>query len=81
MYNSIQDIILNNMGAIKLSVEKVRNSRQLFATGNYTHLSISIKYKVSRGHITKIANKMRWHEKNYPQLRNGVSQKKESNIH
>ena len=69
------------MGAIKLSVEKVRNIRKLLATGNYTHLSISIKYKVSRGHITKIANKMRWHEKNYPQLRNGVSQKKESNIH
>lgn len=59
------------MGAIKLSVEKVRNIRKLLATGNYTHLSISIRYKVSRGHITKIANKMRWDEKNYPQLRNG----------
>ena len=69
------------MGAIKLSVEKVRNIRKLLATGNYTHLSISIKYKVSRGHITKTANQMRWDEKKYPQLKNGVSQKKESNIH
>ena len=57
------------MGAIKLSVEKVRNIRKLLATGNYTHLQLSKKYKVSRGHITKIANKMRWDEKNYPQLR------------
>ena len=69
------------MGAIKLSVEKVRNIRKLLATGNYTHLSLSIRYKVSRGHITKIANQMRWDEKNYPQLRNAVPQKKESNIH
>ena len=57
------------MGAIKLSVEKVRNIRKLLKTGNYTHLSLSKRYKVSRGHITKIANKMRWDEKNYPQLR------------
>lgn len=57
------------MGAIKLSVEKVRNIRKLLATGNHTHLSLSIRYKVSRGHITKIANQMRWDEKNYPQLR------------
>jgi hypothetical protein len=69
------------MGAIKLSVEKVRNIRKLLATGNYTHKTISIKYRVSRGHITKIANKMRWDEKNYPQLRNGVSQEDKSNIH
>jgi hypothetical protein len=63
------------MGAIKLSVEKVRNIRKLLATGNYTHLSLSIRYKVSRGHITKIANQMRWDERNYPQLRDGISQK------
>jgi hypothetical protein len=69
------------MGAIKLSVEKVRNIRKLLATGNHTHLSLSIRYKVSRGHITKIANQMRWDERNYPQLRNGIPQKKESNIH
>jgi hypothetical protein len=69
------------MGAIKLSVEKVRNIRKLLATGNYTHLSLSIRYKVSRGHITKIANQMRWDEKNYPQLRNGIPQKEKSNIH
>jgi hypothetical protein len=69
------------MGAIKLSVEKVRNIRKLLATGNYTHLSLSIRYKVSRGHITKIANKMRWDEKNYPQLRDGVPQENKSNIH
>jgi hypothetical protein len=69
------------MATIKLSVEKVRNIRKLLATGNYTHLSLSKRYKVSRGHITKIANKMRWDEKNYPQLRNGVSQEDKSNIH
>jgi len=69
------------MGAIKLSVEKVRNIRMLLATGNYTHLSLSKRYKVSRGHITKIANKMRWDEKNYPQLRDGISQKNKDGIH
>jgi hypothetical protein len=69
------------MGAIKLSVEKVRNIRKLLATGNHTHLSLSIRYKVSRGHITKIANKMRWDERNYPQLRDGISQKTKSSIH
>jgi Trp operon repressor len=69
------------MATIKLSVEKVRNIRKLLATGNYSHLTISKKYKVSRGHITKIANKMRWKEKDYPQLRDGVPQNTESNIH
>ena len=69
------------MGAIKLSVEKVRNIRKLLATGNYTHLSISIKYKVSRGHITKIANQMRWDEKIYPELNNGISQETKDSIH
>jgi hypothetical protein len=59
------------MATIKLSVEKVRNIRKLLATGNYTHLSLSIRYKVSRGHITKIANQMRWDEKKYPQIKNG----------
>jgi hypothetical protein len=69
------------MATIKLSVEKVRNIRKLLATGNYTHLSLSKRYKVSRGHITKIANQMRWDEKNYPQLRDGIPQKNKSNIH
>ena len=69
------------MATIKLSVEKVRNIRKLYSTGNWTHLRLSKRYKVSRGHITKVINKMRWDEKNYPQLRNGVPQKKESNIH
>lgn len=69
------------MGAIKLSVEKVRNIRKLLATGNHTHLSLSIRYKVSRGHITKIANQMRWDERNYPQLRNELPQKKQGSIH
>ena len=59
------------MAAIKLSVEKVRNIRNLYKTGNWTHLSLSKRYKVSRGHITKVINKMRWEEKNYPQLKNG----------
>jgi hypothetical protein len=69
------------MATIKLSVEKVRNIRKLLATGNYTHLSLSKRYKVSRGHITKIANQMRWDEKNYPQLKDGIPQKNKSNIH
>jgi hypothetical protein len=69
------------MGAIKLSVEKVRNIRKLLATGNHTHLSLSIRYKVSRGHITKIANQMRWDERNYPQLRNVVSYQTKSNLY
>jgi hypothetical protein len=69
------------MATIKLSVEKVRNIRKLLSTGNYTHLSLSKRYKVSRGHITKIANQMRWDEKNYPQLRDGIPQKNKSNIH
>jgi hypothetical protein len=69
------------MGAIKLSVEKVRNIRKLLRTGNYTHLSLSKRYKVSRGHITKIANKMRWDEKNYPQLKEDGKQKRKNNIH
>jgi len=69
------------MGAIKLSVEKVRNIRKLLKTGNHTHLSLSKRYKVSRGHITKIANKMRWDEKNYPQLKEDGKQKRENNIH
>ena len=56
------------MAAIKLSVEKVRNIRNLYRTGNWTHLSLSKRYKVTRGHITKIINKMRWEEKNYPKL-------------
>jgi hypothetical protein len=69
------------MGAIKLSVEKVRNIRKLLKTGNWTHLSLSKRYKVSRGHITKIANKMRWNEKNYPQLKDEIPQNTKSNIH
>lgn len=63
------------MATIKLSIEKVRNIRKLLSTGNYTHLSLSKKYKVSRGHITKIANQMRWDEKNYPQLKNGKKER------
>jgi Mor family transcriptional regulator len=59
------------MSKIKLSVEKVRNIRKLYSTGNWTHLGLSKRYKVSRGHITKVINKMRWDEKNYPELRNG----------
>ena len=59
------------MGKIKLSVPKVRNIRKLYKTGNWTHLMLSKRYKVSRGHITKVINKMRWDDKHYPELRNG----------
>lgn len=59
------------MGKIKLTIPKVRNIRKLYKTGNWTHLMLSKRYGVSRGHITKVINKMRWDEKNYPELRNG----------
>jgi NifB/MoaA-like Fe-S oxidoreductase len=69
------------MSKIKLSVEKVRNIRRLYKTGFWTHLMISKRYKVSRGHITKVINKMRWDEKNYPQLKEDGKQKRKNNIH
>jgi hypothetical protein len=69
------------MATIKLSVEKVRNIRKLLKTGEWTHLMLSKRYQVSRGHITKIANQMRWDERNYPQLRDGIQEDKENNIH
>jgi hypothetical protein len=69
------------MATIKLSVQKVRNIRKLYATGNWTHKGLSIRYKCSRGHITKVINKMRWKETDYPQLRNEIPQNTESNIH
>jgi hypothetical protein len=69
------------MATIKLSVEKVRNIRKLYATGNWTHKMLSVRYKCSRGHITKVINQMRWKEQDYPQLRNGIPQNTESNIH
>jgi len=69
------------MATIKLSVEKVRNIRKLLKTGEWTHLMLSKRYHVSRGHITKIANQMRWDERNYPQLRDGIQEDKENNIH
>jgi hypothetical protein len=56
------------MATIKLSVEKVRNIRKLLATGNYTDLEISKRYKVSRGHICKVKNKMRWKPEHYPNI-------------
>jgi len=56
------------MATIKLGVEKVRNIRRLLQTGNYTHLQISKRYNVSRGHITKIKNKMRWKPEHYPSI-------------
>jgi len=56
------------MAAIKLSVEKVRNIWKLLATGNFTDLQISKRYNVSRGHITKIKNKMRWKPEHYPTI-------------
>ena len=69
------------MATIKLSIEKVRNIRKLYSTGNWTHEMLSKRYKCSRGHITKIINQMRWDEQNYPQLQNEISQNTESNIH
>jgi hypothetical protein len=56
------------MGAIKLSPTKVRNIRNLYRSGGWTHLLLSVKYGVSRGHITKVINKMRWNDSNYPTL-------------
>jgi Mor family transcriptional regulator len=58
------------MSTIKLSIEKVRNIRKLYSTGNWTHEMLSKRYKCSRGHVTKIINQMRWDESKYPQLKN-----------
>lgn len=66
------------MGQIKLSVEKVRNIRMLYKTGNWTHLMLSKRYHCSRGHITKIINQMRWDESKYPQLSDGKKEKQNS---
>ena len=56
------------MATIKLTITKVRNIRNLYRSGGWTHLKLSIKYKVSRGHITKVINDKRWTTKNYPEL-------------
>jgi len=53
------------MSIIKLSKVKAVHIRELYEKGGWTHLSLSKKYKVSRGHITKIINQYRWAEKNY----------------
>jgi Mor family transcriptional regulator len=68
------------MGQIKLSIEKVRNIRKLYQTGNWTHEMLSKRYKCSRGHVTKIINQMRWSETKYPQLIHGV-QEEQDNLH
>ena len=68
------------MGQIKLSIEKVRNIRKLYQTGNWTHEMLSKRYKCSRGHVTKVINQMRWDESKYPQLRDAIEEEQD-NIH
>ena len=68
------------MGQIKLSIEKVRNIRKLYKTGNWTHEMLSKRYKCSRGHVTKVINQMRWDESKYPQLRDAIEEEQD-NIH
>lgn len=68
------------MGQIKLSIEKVRNIRKLYQTGNWTHEMLSKRYKCSRGHVTKIINQIRWSENKYPQLRDAI-QETQDNLH
>ena len=53
------------MGIIKLSKTKSQNIRKLYFEGGLTHEIIAKKYKVSRGHITKIINNQRWDKNKY----------------
>jgi hypothetical protein len=56
------------MAVLKLSKEKVRNLRALWQSGQYTHEQIAKKYKISRGHATKVINGKRWNKENYPDI-------------
>ena len=53
------------MSIIKLSKTKSRNIRKLYFEDGLTHEVIAKKYKVSRGHITKIINNQRWDKNKY----------------
>lgn len=53
------------MSIIKLSKCKSRNIRKLYFEDGLTHEIIAKKYKVSRGHITKIINNQRWNTEKY----------------
>jgi Mor family transcriptional regulator len=59
------------MSIIKLSKTKAEHIRNLYLQGGWTHLSLSKKFKCSRGHITKIINDKRWRRETY-----GIPQKK-----
>lgn len=56
------------MATIKMTLAKVRNIRNLYRTGNWTHKQLAERYNCSRGHITKIVNQKRWDETKYSQL-------------
>jgi hypothetical protein len=56
------------MGTIKLTITKVRNIRNLYRSGNFNHQQLADKFKVSRGHITKVINNKRWDSTKYPQI-------------
>lgn len=53
------------MSIIKLSKCKSQNIRKLYFVDGLTHEVIAKKYKVSRGHITKIINNQRWDKNKY----------------
>jgi len=56
------------MATIKMTVTKVRNIRNLYRTGNWTHEQLAKRYDCTRGHITKIINNKRWDETKYPEI-------------
>jgi predicted XRE-type DNA-binding protein len=49
---------------VKLDKWDIRAILLLLHTGNFTHKEIADKFKVTRGHVTKIANKRRWSKVN-----------------
>jgi len=48
--------------AAKLNIEKVKQIRQLYKTGNFTHKKLSDLFGTTRPNITKILNNYRWIE-------------------
>ena len=56
------------MATIKMTITKVRNIRNLYRSGNYTHEQLAKRYNLSRAHVTKIINNKRWDGTKYPEI-------------
>lgn len=64
---NVQDAVLrSNMnqgelnGGAKLSIDEVRQIKQLYETGDFTHDALALKFGVSRGAISSIMSGRRW---------------------